>query len=187
MNDESLKQLLEQADMCSTLPDIDTQCLSIAVRHKFRRQQQIRRRAVAACAAIVITTLFYGEHVYQVHQKQQQIGSMQQQIQQLAQQTEATLKLVDEILAQQKQQDKLAALNCQLAAYTDSSESVQTEVNEAASILMFQADQLMKQSDRKDAAIEGYRRIIEYFPQTTAAQAAQQRLQQIQQTQTNSI
>lgn len=187
MNDESLKDLLQQADVCSTLPDMDAKKLAASVRHKCRRQQQIRRSVITACTTIVITAMFYGGHVYQARQKQQQIARMQRQIQQLTQQTEAALQLIDEMLIQQNQRDKLAALNRQLAVYTNSSGSVQSEVNEAASVLMFQADQLIKQTARKEAAIKSYRRIIEYFPQTRAAQTARQRLQQIQPTQTNSI
>ena len=186
MNDEHLQQLLKRADMSVRLPEINTKILSVAVRHKFRRQQQIRRSAVAACAAIVLAAAFYSGHVYQTRQKQQQIARMQQQIERLTRQTDASLKLIDEILIQQKQKDKMTALNRRLAAYADSSGSVQTEVNEAASVLMFQADQLMKQPNRQDDAIEGYRRIIEYFPQTEAAQTARERLQQIEQTQTHS-
>ena len=132
MNDETLKQLLNQADTCGDLPAMDSDRLAWSVRRKFRRRKQIRRSAITACAGIVLVAVFYGAYVYQAQQKQQQIARMQQQIQQLMQQTEATLKLVDEVLAQQKKQDELAALNRQLASYADRFQSIQTEVNDGS-------------------------------------------------------
>ena len=106
---------------------------------------------------------------------------MEQEIEQLARQTEATLALVQEVLVWQKQQDELRKLNRQLARYTHSPGSVKAEVDEAAFVLVYQADRMVDDVNTKNTAIENYKNVIKYFPDNKWAETARQRLKKIQQ------
>lgn len=187
MNDEKLIQLLQDADRTYSGPGIDPAKLSVAVRQRFRRQRQMHHSVLAGGMAVLVMTAFYGGQIYQARQRQQQIANMQQQIRQLTKQTEATLSFIHEVLNEQKQQDELTALKRQLASYTDPLQSLHAQIDETAVVLMFRANQLMDQPGRRDEALNAYRQIINYFPDTSAAQTARQRLRQIQQPQTDSI
>lgn len=186
MNDNHLIQWLKQADAASDFSPPPPARLAVAARRKFRHRRQMHRAALAAAAMTLILTGVAAQQRYQSDQKDRQVAQMQQEIQQLTQQTEATLKLVDEVLTQQKQQNKLTALNRQLAQYT-AADNLDAEGDETACLLVYQADKMYNNWNMQSDAIENYQRVIDCFPKTPWAETARRRLDQIQQTQTDQI
>ncbi len=181
MNDEKLYQLLKQADAAMEVGPPDAERLTSAVRQKLRHRRQLHRRVGLVTVIFLAAAGIFIERQYQARQKQIQIARMEQEIQQLTEQTEATLALVQEVLARQKQQDKLNKLNRQLARYTHDALYVESGVDKEAYTLFYRAEQMQKQPETKDAAIENYQRVIDYFPENKWAETARERLKELNQ------
>ena len=178
MNENKLKNLLKQADTSAELAPLDAGNLASVARGRFRRRKQAVRYGILAAAAMIAVVCVFGQRQYQSYRKERHIARLEQEVQELTERTEATLALVQEMLARQGQQDKIRQLNRQLARQEN---SIQREVDEAAFILVYQADRMAKKYNNKETAIEYYNQVIERFGDTPSAKTARERLTQIQQ------
>jgi hypothetical protein len=176
MDENTLKKLLKQADSSAELVPLDTGHLASAVRGRLRRRKQAFRYGMAATAAMIAVVCVFSQRQYQSYKKEQQIVRLEQEVQELTVRTEATLALVQEMLARQEQQDKILKLNRQLARYEN---SIQAEVDEAAFVLVYQADRMAEKYNNKETAIDYYNQVIEHFADTPSAETAKERLSQI--------
>ena len=100
-------------------------------------------------------------------------------------QTDATLRLVQEVLAKDRQERHLAALEAELASIPDPKVEIERQVDKTAFILVYQADRLYKELNRTESAVEAYKEVIQLFPKNRWADVARERLSQIEQRQIN--
>jgi len=117
--------------------------------------------------------------------EKEKIAAMQMQVKQLQVQTDATLRLIQEVLQDERRQRRLDKLYAELASIPDPLEEIQTQVDKTGFILVYQADQMYREFKLIDSASRMYRRVIELFPQSRWAEVARQRLSQIQESQPN--
>jgi len=104
----------------------------------------------------------------------------QAEVEQLRAQTGATLKLVREVIANQRRRSRLEELEAKLARIPDPLEEMQRQADKTAFILVYQANQMYDELNQKDSAIQTYNRVIELFPQSKWADVARQRLLEMQ-------
>jgi tetratricopeptide (TPR) repeat protein len=115
----------------------------------------------------------------------QRIASLEEQVKQLQAQTDATLKLVREVLDQDRQQRRLASLEAELASIPDPKKEIDRQVDKTAFLLVYQADKLYKELNQTDSAVRAYKEVIQLFPTNQWANVARERLSQIEQRQFN--
>jgi tetratricopeptide (TPR) repeat protein len=112
-------------------------------------------------------------------QQQQQIASLEEQVKQLQAQTDATLRLVQGVLAEERQQQRLAALEAELASIPDPLAELEKQTDRTAFVLVYQADRLYRELDQTESAVEAYEQVIRLFPQNRWAEVARKRLAEI--------
>ena len=114
-----------------------------------------------------------------VPQQQQQIASLEEQVRQLQAQTDATLRLVQGVLAEERQQQRLAALEAELASIPDPLAELEKQTDRTAFVLVYQADRLYRELNQTESAVEAYEQVIRLFPQNQWAEVARKRLAEI--------
>jgi hypothetical protein len=112
--------------------------------------------------------------------KQEKIASLEAQVRQLQARTDAALKLIREVLEEERKQSRLDELEAQLASIPDPLEEIQKQVDKTAFILVYQADHMYRELNQADSAVENYLRVIELFPKNRWAKVARQRLSEIE-------
>jgi len=95
--------------------------------------------------------------------------------------TEATLKLVQEVLEQDRHQRRLTALETELSRIPDPRREIDRQVDQTAFILVYQADKLYKELNQTESAVAAYKEVIQLFPTNHWADVARERLSQIEQ------
>jgi tetratricopeptide (TPR) repeat protein len=110
---------------------------------------------------------------------QQQIASLEEQVERLQARTDATLRLVQGVLAEQRQQQRLAALEAELASIPDPLAEIERQTDKTAFVLVYQADRLYRELNQTDSAVEAYEQVIRLFPQNQWAEVARKRLAEI--------
>ncbi len=181
MNEINLKKQLKQADQMSHLPEVDADSVIVGVRRRLNHRKQTRRYNLAAAAAIVVLCFFTAQK-YQSWQKDRQIARLQQDVQELTRQTEATLAKLEQLLDSQE-----TALQ-NVARYSDPEYKIKAAVDEAAFVLMYQAQRMTEKYNNKESAAGYYRQVIQYFADTPSAETAKIKLSQLEQNeQPNSI
>lgn len=182
MNDERIKNLLEDADRTAGPPQYG------AVRARDIRLQLRRRRSIAiavpaAAAAVLLGGLALWNrrpHPQEpAAEPQERIASLEEQVRQLQEQTETTMRLVQEVLATERQERRLAALQVELASIPNPAEEVQRQAEKAAFALVYQADRMIGEMNQTESAVETYEQVIRLFPQNRWADVARERLAQI--------
>jgi tetratricopeptide (TPR) repeat protein len=138
-----------------------------------------------AAAAVILFALGIWSFTAKKTRDRQRIVALEMQIKQLKTQTDATLNLIREVLEEERKQRRLDELRAQLAGYADPLEEIQKQVDKTAFILVYQANRMYRELDRKDSAIRAYNRVIELFPQSRWAEVARQRISEIQKNQHN--
>jgi len=184
MTEDTIKNLLQQADRAAGEPALVSIDLS-AVRRNANRRQTINLAVRIVAAAVVVIALGIWSFSAKKTRDRQRIVALEMQIEQLRAQTDATLRLIREVLDEDRKQRRLNELQAQLASYTDPLEEIKKQVDKTAFILVYQANRMYRELDQKDAAIQAYNRVIEFFPQSRWAEEAQQRISEIQNEQTN--
>jgi len=173
MNEDNLKQLLKQTDEDAELFPLDAGHLSSVVRRRLNRRKQTLRYGLLTAVALITVFCLLSERQYQSWKRQRHIAQLEQEVEELTRRTEETLALVQDMYARQQQEPER-----QSDLYWD---PIQAEVDEAANILVYQADRMAEKYNRKDTAIENYNQVIECFGDTPSAETARERLKQIQQ------
>jgi tetratricopeptide (TPR) repeat protein len=112
--------------------------------------------------------------------EQERVASLEAQVQHLQARTDATLKLIHQVLEEEQRQRRLDELEAQLASIPDPLEEIQEQVDRTAFILVYQADRSYKELSQTDSAVRNYNRVIELFPENRWANVARQRLTEIE-------
>jgi hypothetical protein len=184
MTEDKIKNLLQKADQTAGGP-VPVSIDFSAVRRRAGRRQTINLAARVAAAAVVVIALGIWSFTAKKTRDRQRIVALEMQVEQLRAQTDATLKLIREVLDEERKQRRLNELQAQLASYSNPLEEIQKEVDKTAFILVYQANRMYSELDQKDAAIQAYNRVIEFFPQSRWAEVARQRLLEIKKNQVN--
>jgi tetratricopeptide (TPR) repeat protein len=184
MTEDKIKNLLQRADQTAGGPAPVSIDLS-AVRRSASRRHIINLAARIATAAVVLFALGIWSFSVKKTRDRQRIIALEAEIKQLKVQTDATLKLVREVLENDRRERRLGELRTQLANIPDPLEETQKQVDKTAFILVYQANRMYSELDQKDSAIQAYNRVIELFPQSPWAEVARKRLSEIKNEQTN--
>ncbi len=189
MNEEQFRTLLQRADDVAGEPTI--RGISAAgIRRRIRRRRIITTAVPLAAAAVItiaIATLSHPkpEPTPLPPPQPERIASLEEQVKQLQAQTDATLKLVQEVLEKDRQQRRLAALEAELASIPDPVQQMEERVDKAAFVLLYQADRLYKELNQTESAVAAYKEVIQLFPENQWADVARERLDQIERRQIN--
>jgi tetratricopeptide (TPR) repeat protein len=189
VSEEQIRALLQRADEAGCPPVFGPMTAG-------RIRQQVRRRRImiaagplaAAAVVLVGASLLLTRTKPEAPQPQEQrIASLETQIEQLRAQTDATLQLVQEVLAKDRQERRLAALEAELASIPDPRLEIERQVDETAFILVYRADKLYKELNQTKSAVEAYKEVIQLFPQNRWADVARERLSQIERRRSTSL
>ncbi len=181
MNDEQIKNLLEDADQAAGPPRYKA-LRACEIRARLRRRRSVAIAAPAAAAVVVC-----GLALWNLRQQseeppavpQERIASLEEQVRQLQQQTETTMRLVQEVLAKERQGRRLAALQAELASIRDPAQELQRQTEKAAFALVYQADRMIGEMNQTQSAVETYEQVIRLFPENRWAEVARERLARI--------
>ena len=187
MNEEQIKTLLQQADQIAGPPafgSVDTAGIRL----------RIHQRWVGRCAAVItaaaVTTIAATLWTVCTRMEKPQpqaptIASLEAQVKQLQAQTDATLRLVQNVLAKERQERHLESLEAELSSIPEPMVEIERQVDRTASILVYKADRLYKELHQTESAVAGYKEVIQLFPTNRWADIARERLDQIEQRQIN--
>ncbi len=182
MNNERIKNLLEDADQAAGPPRYKA-VRTCDIRAQLRRRRSIAVAASTAAAAVLLCglALWSGRSrpAEPAAEPQERIASLEEQVQQLRAQTETTMRLVQEVLAKDRQERRLAALQAELASIPDPAEELQRQADETAFTLVYQADRMIREMNQTESALEAYEQVIRLFPQNRWADVARERLARI--------
>ena len=188
MNEQHIREYLRTADEAAGPPAFGP-VRTARIRRRVRRRRVVRVAvplSAAAVAMIATSVWLIGARGRDPQpEPQQRIVSLEAQVRQLQSQTESTLQLVREVLEQDRQERKLAALEAELASIPDPMREIDEQVDRTAFLLVYQADRLYKELNRRDSAVEAYKEVIQLFPDNQWADVARERLSAIQQRQIN--
>lgn len=180
--EDKIKILLQKADQMTA------NVRPVHIDPAFLRRRASHRRLIiniAAPAAIAVILLFASIIVIQAGRphkpsEQKQIVSLQQELKHLQAKTDAVLNLLQQVLEEERQTERLNELQATLASIPDPIEEIQRQVDKTAFILVYQADRLYRQSNKTDSAVQAYNQVIKLFPQNKWAEVARQRLTEIE-------
>lgn len=185
MTEDKIKNLLQQADQMAGGPVPISANLAAVIRRRTSRRQAVNLTARIAAAAVVVIALGFWGFTAKKARERQRIIALETEIRQLKVQTDATLNLIREVLDEERKQRRLNELQAQLTSYSDPLREIQKQVDKTAFILVYRANQMYRELDQKDSAIQEYNRVIELFPQSRWAEVARQRISEIQKERTN--
>jgi TolA-binding protein len=187
MNRERIETLLRNADEVAGRPVFGPVSAG-AIRTRVHRRQIIKITAPLTAAAVVAVAVTVTVAVVALsvrtqkptpEPEPQKIASLEEQVKQLQARTDATLKLVQEVLEQDRRQRRLAAAEAELASIPDPREQVERQVDKTVFLLIYQADRLYKELNRTESAVAAYKEIIQLFPTNRWAEVARERLAEI--------
>ncbi|MHC4517141.1 MAG: tetratricopeptide repeat protein [Planctomycetota bacterium] len=183
MTEERIKELLQNADRAAGPPSFG-RVTADGIERRIQRRRLVWVGIPAAAAAVVLLALGLWATSNRPGkpgaQQQQQIASLQDQVKQLQAQTNATLRLVQDVLAKDRQNQRLAALEAELARIPDPMVELAKQTDKTAFILLRQAEQLYYELNQTESAVEAYKQIIQRFPQNQWADVARERLTEIE-------
>lgn len=182
MSEDRIRELLQNADRAAGPPEFG-RISAVNLRQQIRRRRLIWLGTPAAAAAVLLLGFGVwslcsrpGEPVRQEHRR---IASLEDQVKQLQAQTKVTLKLVQDVLAKERQQQRLAEMEAELASIPDPREEIERQVDKTAFVLVYEADKLYRELNQTESAVEAYEQVIRLFPQNRWANVARERLAEI--------
>ncbi len=184
MTEDKLGKLFRDADQTAGPPVEVRVTLAVLRRHAHRRTF-VKLASPIAAAAVLLLAVGLWNHVVRTpdgNDGPEKIASLEAQVKQLAARTDAALSLIQQVLEEERRQQRLDELETELASIPDPLEEMQKQVDKTAFILVYQADRLYKELNQTDSAIENYNRVIELFPENRWAKVARQRLEEIENT-----
>jgi TolA-binding protein len=185
VNEGQIEKLLRSADRAAGEPRFRP-VTAAQVRRRLQRRWVVRLAVPAAAAAVVAVMVAVGVLGTQAGrpqpqpQPQQRIASLEAQVKQLQAQTDATLRLVREVLEKDRQERHLASLQAELARIPDPAQEIERQVDKTAFILVYQADRLYQELNQTESAVRAYKEVIQLFPTNQWADVARERLSQIE-------
>jgi len=184
MTEKQISELLRSADRAAGPPSFGR-----VSAHQIRRRLRKRRLlwggpglAVAAALVVLSLTLWnrdLGPKEVVVPPEQEKIASLETQVKQLQAQTQATLELVHDVLARERQTQRLDALEAELASIPDPVEELRKQTDRTAFTLLYRADRLYRELNETESAVEAYEQVIQLFPHNRWADVARARLLEI--------
>jgi cell division protein FtsB len=183
MIEDRIKDLLQEADRIAGVPEQVSIDKGIIRRRAHKRYLVRTIVPLTATAAAIIFAISVWSLLFRTTKPiggNNEIAKLQAQVKYLQARTDATLKLVQEMLQKEQKQRELEALQAQLESISDPREEIRQQVERTALILVFQADKMYREPGQKNSAIQTYSRVIELFPQSRWAKVARQRLADIQ-------
>ncbi len=187
MNDERMIELLKQAD-AGFGPPRPANIGAAAIRARIRRRRAVTGGMCGIAATVLLLTALWlvpGGTNRGTTGQDQRIASLEEQVRELKTQTEQTLALVRDVLAQERQQDRLRALETELASIPDPVERMNQQAEKTAFALVYQADRMYREMNQVQSAIETYEQVIRLYPQNHWAEVAKQRISEIKDSRTN--
>ncbi|MEN6575868.1 MAG: hypothetical protein ABFD90_05945 [Phycisphaerales bacterium] len=189
MKDERIQTLLHRADEIAGDP-IFKGASAARIRQRIQHRRMVRTAVPLAAAAVVTIAVAVLNHPRPEQAplplpQPERIASLEEQVKQLKAQTDATLKLVQEVLEKDRQQRRLATLEAELASIPDPVRQMEQQVDRSAFLLLYQADRLYKELNQTESAVAAYKEVIQLFPTNQWADVARERLSQIEQRQIN--
>jgi hypothetical protein len=182
MEEDKIKSLLQKAEQMAGLPAPPPAELAAAIRRRAKHRKLIRLAAPLAAAALVLIAFgiyqLVGTPAGDTHE-QVRLVALQAEVEQLRAQTGATLKLVREVIANQRRRSRLEELEAKLARISDPLEEIQRQADKTAFTLVYEANRMYGELNQRDSAIRTYKRVIELFPQSKWADVARRRLSEI--------
>lgn len=184
--EDKLKTILQNADRLAGPPAPLSSNITAVVRRRAQRRHKritiISTAAVILIAAGVCISLLNAKSN---RNEQKRIAMLEAEIQRLQASAEATLRLVNELMETERRQRRLADLRDQLASIPDPLETMQMEVEGAASVLLYEADKMYRVPEQVEFAVAKYNRLIKLYPDTYSARTAKTRLAEIEIQSTN--
>jgi len=187
MNEGQIESLLQRADAVANRPLFGDICAA-RTRRRIRRRRLARTGvplALAATVALAIVLPALCMRAKAPPSQPQRIAKLEEQVEQLQARTDATLKLVQEVLERDRRQRRLAALEAELASIPDPTRQIEQEVDRTAFLLIYQADRLYRELNQTESAVAAYKELIQLFPNNRWADVARERLSQIERRQIN--
>ena len=187
MTQDQIENLLNQADRTAG-PPAPVSVKLAAIRRRAGRRRNIATAASVAAAAVLILTIGILSHTtntLDAPQPQQRIAKLEDQIKHLQATTDAALKLIGEVLEDDRNQRRLGALHAQLESIPDPREEIRKEVDKTAFNLVYQADRLYYEVKQTGSAVEAYKQVIMLFPKNQWADVARERLADIERSRIN--
>lgn len=188
MTDDKLQSLLCDTDDSFAAVPPDTQKLIRSVRSRAVSRKYLKTTlsfAAAACLVIGFCLALWTFNEDKQSLSPQQLAALQQDIKRLNATADVTLKLVTEVIERQNRIENLQKLNAQLASYGDPLQEIKDKIDKTAFVLVYNADRMYNELDQKDQAVESYKRVIEFFPDTSSAELARKKLSEIQKNKIN--
>jgi len=181
MSDEKIEKLLQQADRTAGGPARIRVDLA-DIRRRAKRRRLVNTTGPIATAAILMVALGLWSVTLKTTRtpEQKRIADLENQVRQLQARTDAAMSLIQEMLEQERRQQRLDELEARLASIPDPLEQMQKQVDKTAFMLVYQADRLYRELNQTDSAVEAYNRVIRLFPKNHWAQVARQRLEEIE-------
>lgn len=183
MNKEKIETLLQKADGFAGRPTFGRVAAG-TIRQRIYRRQIIRiatplTAAAAVAVTVAVLALARRNQEPEPQPEPQRIASLEEQVKQLQARTDATLKLVQDVLERDRRQRRLAAAEAELASIPDPMEQVERQVDKTAFLLIYRADQLYRELNQTESAVAAYKEIIQLFPTNRWAEVAKERLAEI--------
>jgi len=187
VTEDKIQHLIQSADRTAGPPVQVSVDFSVIHRRARRRHLVTLLVPVAAAAVILVALGVWGVSIRlgKTASEQKRIAALQMQVKQLQVRTDATLKLIQEVLEDERRQRRLDQLQTELTSIPDTLQEVRKQVEKTAFIMVYQADRMYRDLNQRDSAIRTYERTIELFPQTESAEVARQRLTEMQKSQPN--
>jgi tetratricopeptide (TPR) repeat protein len=182
MTDRKIETLLQQADRTAGKP-VQVRVNMTDIRRRANRRRLVHFAGPLATAAVLMVGLGIwstSQKTTQPTPEQDKIALLENQVKQLQARTDAAMNLIQEILEQERRQQRLDELDAQLASIPNPIEEMQKQVDKTAFMLVYQADRLYRELNQTGSAVEAYNRVIRLFPENRWAQVARQRLMEIE-------
>ncbi len=183
MNEHRIKEWLERVDRAAGPPAYGA-VNAARIRRRVRRKQARQVAYPLAVAAVLLLGLGIWSVGTRTPQPsaptgEERIASLEEQVRQLQARTESALRLVQDVLAQERQRERLDALEAELASIRDPIEQMRDQADRTAFTLVYQADRFQRELNQTQSAIEAYKQVIRLFPESRWADEARERLARI--------
>lgn len=182
MSEERLRELLKSTDRAAGPPRF-APVSAADCRRRIHRQRVAWLTAPATAAAVLLLGVgiwsLYSLPSEPAPQQEDKIAALEEQVKQLQAQTDSALKLVQEVVAQDRRRQQQTTLEAELASIPDAGEEIERQVDRTAFVLVYEADKLYRELNQAESAVEAYEQVIRLFPNNRWAHVARERLAEI--------
>lgn len=181
MNDERMIELLREVDEAVGPPRVVGMGAAGIRRRIHRRRIMMGGVSAVTAAVLLIVGLWCVAGGIRQRAQERRIALLENQVRQLKAQSEVALALVRDVVAQ----ERLRALETELASIPDPVEQMNQQAEKTAFTLVYQANRMYREMNQAQSAVETYEQVIRLFPQNRWAEVAKQRIAEIKDSRTN--